>query len=64
MKKRKGIEAQMAKPPIPIRVIDALIGDEEQKEKQKKKKKETRRGYPTSNLRLFGRLLRPAGVTR
>ena len=34
-KKRKGIEVQRAQPPTPSRVIDALIGDEEQnKDKQ------------------------------
>ena len=38
MKKRKGIEAQGVKPPIPFRVNYALIGDEEQNRKQKKDK--------------------------
>ena len=35
-KKRKGIEAQRAKPPTLTQSIDALIGDEEQNGKQKK----------------------------
>ena len=50
-KKRKGIEAQRAKPPTPSQATDTQIGNEEQNEKQKKnkKKKET-----------FGSLLPPA----
>ena len=33
-KKRKGIEAQRAKPPTPTRAIDVLIRDDEQKKKK------------------------------
>ena len=36
VKKRKEIEAQKMKPSFPSRVIDGLIGDEEQNGKQKK----------------------------
>ena len=38
MKKRKGIEAQMVKPPTPSRAIDAII-DVEQNGKQKRTKR-------------------------
>ena len=37
--KRKGIEAQKAKPTTPPRAIDALTEDEEENEKQKKEQK-------------------------
>ena len=40
--RRKGIEAQRAKPPTPSQAIDAHIGDEEHNGKQKKKQKQTR----------------------
>ena len=36
VKKKKGIEAQRAKPPTPIWAIEALIGNEEQNGKKKK----------------------------
>ena len=37
LKKKKGIEAQRAKPPTPPPGIDALIGDKEQNGKRRKK---------------------------
>ena len=37
-KKKKESKGQRAKPPTPIRAIDALIGDEKQNGKQKKGK--------------------------
>ena len=45
-KKRKGIELQKVKPPTPSRVIDALIGDEEQNRKQKKEGAGPQPSYP------------------
>ena len=41
--KKKGIEAQSAKPPTSTRAIDALIGDGEQKGRRKKEENERNR---------------------
>ena len=46
LKKRKGIEAQRVKRPIPFQAIDALIGDEEQNRKLKRTKRKKWSGSP------------------
>ena len=46
--RKKGIEALRVKHPTLSRVIDALIGDEEQSGKEKKEKQKKQRAVPNS----------------
>ena len=64
-KKRKGIEARRVKRPTPSRVIDALIGDEEQNRKQKRTKgKKQGAGPQPSYPGPLRRFLRHAEIIR
>ena len=62
-KKKKGIEALMAKHTTPSRAIDAIIGEEEQNGKQKRAKRKKQGAVPQpSYAGPFNRLLRRAGI--
>ena len=65
MNKRKGIEVQRVKHPIPSRVIYVLIGEEEQNGKQKRiKRKKQGPGSKPSYSGPFAYPLRPAVIIR